>query len=808
MSKFTDCINGTTLSAKQKSNIIDDYQEQLNSHIRNGSDPVKAELDAAEEIFDKVVQKNVDERGAYLYNIRTASRHQDAIKNLSDDELIEYSVDAVERAYTLGSNGVTDALMAPIADMVDKATRRVTGQYKLPFYSSQKDMEQIVRAAFDETLSGPSSDIAKGIQRANDMSIDMMAEAGIKIQKDPLYRLPQNHLVERMTGKRDQWIKTHNKEGFLDWDNMKDFSEGRPIPTTVEGKAELLGRIFDTIITNGNIKDKKGVIVNSVAAKYAHRRFLRYASADAWLEAHKKYGENDILGTVVGHLKSVGMDIALAREFGNQPLSMIKNINTMTLNRAAKLDTALEQQGKKAKFGGKVAEMNKAAEEMHRIASFGHKAESKGFFSGLIGGGVNLMAAGKLGFTSIPAILTDSTLRHITRREMGAGAAPEIVRFASSLTNKSQRIQAVRLGAGVHTLVRQTVAAERFMGELFGGKLSRGFAEATVRFSRLAQITTSGRHAFTLDTFGQFGDYSKTRFSKLPDNMKTWLKRYNITSKEWDVFRATKKTSDSSGALIAPISLLDRTDIPYSEAFRLFEKFSLAVNAEMERAIPSVTLRARQAKGEYIREATVVGAATRATMQFKAWPTTMYYLHLRNGWRRGGVKAFSYLTTLGTSLTIAGAISIQIQNILQGRDVEKMDNLNFWMRSAFKGGSGAIIADIIANGADIVDGPLHSFAKQLGRLSKLGMKKLADGRDAGLLAEFLKFTKDNLPVVNSWQLDLVTDRVLENAIQTFDPVGHNKMRRRRKKYLRSKEKSEYWRYGKTEPDRAPEFDLY
>ena len=85
MSKFTDCINGTTLSAKQKNNIIDDYQEQLNSHIRNGSDPVKAELDAAEEIFDKVVQKNVDERGAYLYNIRTASRHQDAIKNLSDD---------------------------------------------------------------------------------------------------------------------------------------------------------------------------------------------------------------------------------------------------------------------------------------------------------------------------------------------------------------------------------------------------------------------------------------------------------------------------------------------------------------------------------------------------------------------------------------------------------------------------------------------------------------------------------------------------------------------------------------------------
>tara|TARA_R100000315_G_C5235398_1_gene147153 strand:- start:294 stop:2741 length:2448 start_codon:yes stop_codon:yes gene_type:complete len=815
MSKFIDCINRTTLSAKQKSAIIDDYSTRLKFHKANGSDAVKAELDAAEEMFDSIVQKNVEGRGAYLYNIKTAARHEEAIQKLDGTDLSEYSINVVERAYTLGTNAILDALTAPLADMVGMARTRIIGTAPatfnkyIPFYDSQKKMEEIVRATFDDTIGGMSGDVAKGIQRSNDMSLNMMAEAGITIQRDPLYRLPQHHLIERMSGRRKEWIEMHNQPGFLDWDNMKDFTEGRPIPTTVKDKADLLGDVFDTIVTNGKIKRKKtGVSVSSIASKYAHRRFIRYANADAWLQAHQKYGENDILGTVLGHLRSVSMDIALAREFGNQPANMIQNIAQITEQRASDLDLKLrERKQRKGRLRVKTEKNNKAAKEMHQIASYQQKAESRGFFAGAIHAGINIQAAGKLGYTSIPAVLSDSSLRHIVRREMGAGAAPEIVRFAAGLTRKEQKIQAIRLAAGVHTLAAQTMAIERHMGEVIGPL--RGFAESTIRFTQLGNLTTAGRQAFSLDTFGQFGDFAKTKFADLPEPMKTWLTRYDITSKEWDVFRATKKTSDTAGGLIAPISMLDRTDIPYSEAFRLYEKFSFAVNAEMERAIPSVTLRARQAKGEYIREDTVVGALTRTYGQFKAWPVTMYYLHLRNAWRRGGiVPRVSYLAKFGIPLTISGAISIQIINILQGNDPEKMDNIDFWERATLKGGAGAIWADVLASGTDIINGPVMGFFEDSVRLVKLGYKTVTSGHDEGFLGEFLLYLKENAPVANAWQVDRILDGILQNIIEIFDPVAYNKIRRRERRKLKRRKLTPYWRFGELEPDRAPEFDLY
>lgn len=799
MSGFTDCISKSSLSKRQKKKILSQYDEDVRRFILNGKPQAQAEVDAAKSLFDEVVAGNVAKKGAYVHNMRIMKGHYDAIETLDGMELVEYTQKILDEAYVTGENSFTAALASKLSDAIGKSFNPVTGSY----FKSQAMFEELVYGRYGKGVGGSDmSPVIKGmVKDIEDMTktVNKMLQAsGVSIKEDPTWIMPQYHVPGRMIGEANEaaWINMHMKSGFLDWDNMGDFLKGRVLPTTDEGRRELLAEVYNTIVTGG-VKDAGGNVTNSIASKYVHRRFIRYKTPEAWLEAHKAWGDDDIFGSLMTYVRRAGRDIALMQNLGANPAAAVRGMNGRIEKRAGELDKSRGKAGKGLQL--KAGSAEQIANNMYRVFSFAHKSPDLNPVAKTAYAGVNMLSSARLTATTVAALFTDRATTALVKKRMGAGASSSFVKLMLSKNNK---VQAVRNGAGVHSLVRSVTASERFLGEVMGPNWARQFPEFTVRFTGLANITTAGRQAFQVDAFGMLGDLAGTKFNDIPTATKGWFESYGITEADWDVFRATPKLSDESGGMLPVIAILDRTDIPYGEALRLFKKFGMAVDSEMEKAIPTMSLRARVAKGESIDEASTAGVFMRTGGQFMGFSLSMFYLHMLPQLRRPGMGAVKGMSALVGLLTLAGATTLQAKAIIDGRDPEDMTTLNFWLRSALQGGGLGFAGDVLSRGTGMLESPSVRFLDDTGRLGKKAYQQLVEGRDAGLTGEFIKYMSQNTPALDSWQARLITRTAVESAIKHFDSKAFNRMRMKQMRSDRKADRTRFKKFGKM-PSRMP-----
>ncbi len=199
------------------------------------------------------------------------------------------------------------------------------------------------------------------------------------------------------------------------------------------------------------------------------------------------------------------------------------------------------------------------------------------------------------------------------------------------------------------------------------------------------------------------------------------------------------------------------------------------------------------------------GEFVRALYLFKSFPIAMMEKHWRRAqflWHhRQYVDSLGYGAAIVVASTVFGALSVQIQNLLNGKDTQDISTWKFWLEAMAKGGGLGFIGDWLANGLsdDARYGAMSGLANfagpQIGTAvaasdlvtATLGSAIYDRNTKPGVKA--LQLVRSHTPFLNMWYTSSVLDRAFMNELQDWMSPGYiEKMERR----LRRGTGQEYW----------------
>ena len=210
------------------------------------------------------------------------------------------------------------------------------------------------------------------------------------------------------------------------------------------------------------------------------------------------------------------------------------------------------------------------------------------------------------------------------------------------------------------------------------------------------------------------------------------------------------------------------------------------------------------------------GELARSFWLFKSFPLAMISRHWNRAMSmptRGGRA--KYLAALIASTTVLGAVSMQIKELLAGRDPRNLnpfqkDGLRNWMKAMLQGGSLGLYGDFLfsestQHGQSPVAsflGPVIGLGEDLFKLTQGNIMQAASGQDTDAGAEALKFTRNNIPGGNLWYTKAIMDHLIWNQLAEYASPGYlGKVRRRAQREFGQEY---YWDPADTLPSRAPD----
>ena len=211
------------------------------------------------------------------------------------------------------------------------------------------------------------------------------------------------------------------------------------------------------------------------------------------------------------------------------------------------------------------------------------------------------------------------------------------------------------------------------------------------------------------------------------------------------------------------------------------------------------------------------GELWRAAMLFKSFPLAMMEKHWRRAQflnRHGGrVDQLGYLAAMVVSTTVMGALSLQIQDLLNGKDAEDVTSGKFWAAALTKGGGLGFLGDWIVNGLSddsrygAMSGAANILGPQLGSVIEASDAAFAWARapiydkDTKPGAKTVRSIRSHLPFLNMWYTSTAIDRAFMNEFNEWMSPGYLS---RMEKKLRRGTGQDYWLpLDNLTPTRAP-----
>lgn len=241
-----------------------------------------------------------------------------------------------------------------------------------------------------------------------------------------------------------------------------------------------------------------------------------------------------------------------------------------------------------------------------------------------------------------------------------------------------------------------------------------------------------------------------------------------------------------------------------------------AVLEETDVAVIEPGAKERVITGAGLQRGTWKGELTRSFFLFKSFPLAMIARH----WERGmslpnaGGRA-AYLGTLLAATTVLGMASMQVNEVLSGRDPKNLNpfgkgGTRNWIQALLKGGSLGIYGDFLFSEATqhgqspiaSLTGPVFGLVESAFNLTQGNAMQFARGEDTHLGAEVVKFAKGNTPAQSLWYAKAAFDHLIWNQLaEYFSPGYLAKLRQRSEREFGQKY---YWSPEDVAPDRAPD----
>ena len=857
MARFHDCI----ASAKAQGALTEDEARMLGSmydeQLRATGDHAKAKAGVADRMSAEALRKEnlarmQAERAEVLMNVaegyRGPSGRQDVLEAFggildnTNNRLVGVPSVTGRRNALFG-----DATRKFSASLERHRRTRITGRRQ-----NKVDLDGVVDAAFNG--GNPSEEaraFLKGFQEAADDLVDQFNRAGGAIQKLDSY-FPQNHDAGKMAhARKDRWIEFIAPR--LDVAKMRDPLTGEALsPARLR---ESLDAIYDRIVTDG----ASDLVANgtvpgrgAVANQRQEHRFLVFRDANAWREYNDAFGNGDVFAAMINHLQGLAKDTAAMQVLGPNPNATVHwmravireeqakaklgepslwNTRSETLETLRRVIAGGEASGNDKAVNARDIEPDAFLGELWTVVNGGAGLGSQN----LANAGMfirNVLTSAQLGGTFLTALAGDPAQQAMARRIAGLPQARYMVDVVTQVFSGRSKAEAAAAGIIMQDATEHLSMALRHRGVIGGAaEFSRWLPFWMMNWSGLQPWTVAHRRVQATSFMTHAARAMDASFDQLVahggDDAKLarWFEGFGIGPKEWEMIRQVTPQPQGDG-----VTMLRMPDIlnarPGDQAFyEVALRYSEAVHAFMEEAVPMGTARARAVLGAATKPGTRAGELTRSVTQYLTYPTTVGMSMLRATGEElsaGGNWRGRYFLGAGLlTLTVGGMMGLQFREIRNGRDPLDMNptssaGMRHWVQALAKGGGLGVYGDYIA--ADYLRGGGEVVAKLAGpTFGMLGdLAAIPAGLDVVAAAygdaevnrgkRAANFVRRNLPLQNIWWVKPVTDRMIFDQLDLLaDPYAHRAWRTRERRLERDKGQGQWWRRGEIMPNRAPDF---
>lgn len=596
---------------------------------------------------------------------------------------------------------------------------------------------------------------------------------------------PQHHSQSLVAAAgRDRWID--DVLPLLDRDRYVRETDGG-LMTDAQVRT-FLGHAWDTIATGGLNKmepGRAGAGMGMRANRGNESRQVHFKDADSYIQYHEAYADKDLMGTLIQHIDGAARDIAMVETLGPNPDHTYRLFKEAALQAAALADPTKVGRGhKQAAFLDSLY-----ANVAGKHPPIADAALARGFDAVR-----NWLVSTRLGSAVISSFADEATM-HLTAH---VNNLPEVKLFTNEIAllnpaNMADRRFLRRAGLGLDTL---TSSINRAGQDFLVNGFTKRVATFTMRASGLNAWTDAHKQAFGATYMDALAHLTRNvDFANLHPQDNRILLSKGITADDWNVWKlAQPEDWNGRGELLTPQSIARIPDADLAakglkpEARReAMIKLLSAIQEETDVAVIQPGARERSFMYGNEQRGTWRGELARSFFLFKAFPIAMFTRH----WQRalsmetkGGTAAYAAALLAGT--TVMGAISVQVGELLAGRDplntnpFEGDKGARFWVQALLKGGSMGIYGDFLNSqttqhgtgklGALL--GPIAGLAEESINLTQGNLVQLAMGEDTKAGAEFVKLLKGITPGTSLWYAKGALDHMIFHQLQEFYSPGY------------------------------------
>lgn len=639
------------------------------------------------------------------------------------------------------------------------------------------------------------------------------------------WAMPRDHSQIKVARDRDTWVSDH-----LRWADRSKYVKEDGAPMNDAELTDFLQHAWVSVATGGANKMEPGRPAgNGMRANRGNEsRQIHYRDAHAFIEAQQKYGERNLLELLVGHIDRAAQDIALVEALGPNPNHTMRYF----------LDTAAKEM--------KLADpVRTEAIDTQRRKIENLYAEVAGTreppASAAIANGFDtyraLNVAGRLGSAALTAVTDQGTLA-LTAKMNGMPIMKTLANELRMLNpaDATARREAMRAGLGLEQLIG---SLNRFGADGLGSteaisgrsaKWSQTAASKVMQVSGMNAMTAGAQRAFGATYMDLMGDMTRRHESlKAMDAAdRARLESAGITEMDWQVWRLADPEDwrGTGDTVLTPNSIYRLTDEqlrPLADQLRMSPqrlrdqaatRLLGSVLDETSMAIIEPGARERAFMHSRLPRGDVLGEIGRSFWQFKSFAVSMAMRHWERAMAQPGWGKARYIASLVATTTVLGAISLQLGEIVAGRDPRDMTDdgtlgvpgLRFGIASMLKGGALGLYGDFLFS--DQTQGGSDALIAILGPLagdikSVLTLKSQAtDGNMNATGANLVRLAKSHIPGANLWYTKAATDHMIFHQLQEYFSPGYLNNTRRRAQ--RDYDQQFWWEPGETSPDRGPD----
>jgi len=713
---FYDCLvkNLEALSGYGKKRIGDAaaaYDRIRDSHIASGASPIDAGYEAIAYVLTEINDEILRKQAALRKNINimaSANARSNQAETLTtgfygkggkekqlaaglrshneDQKFIKDAPSVQSEEYRL--HGWYHGILTRVAPSI--TTRRAFGRRP----PAQQQSELIDEFYGVNTGNAEAKEGVKALRQIFTMAYDDIRANGVRVKRyNPAENLPvnisPNRLLQKNGALNDAFV--NDMKGYLDFNSMQWPDGRRVLPDEHDMYLNAMRATINSGGKNSGFEHVWGEVFDKqFMREVIDGRNLRFKDADSWRAAHAKYADGDVFTTLQSTLTHLVRTGAKHNIYGPQPDRMIHTIASMAQKRLTTASSSGDTAAARA-----LPRLNKEIRQFHQEAAVALQSNPMDPNSSIaltVGTASNLVTTAQLGSAVVANVMGDTVnLLALTMAENRGvhslvRTMTEYVKAQIPGRAHSTLVDVQASGYMIDDLVFNDVQTSRLdLAHTVAPTWSKAWARVWTVAGGVPRHTNAFRHGINE---GFLLDMARNRTSKLtdvPETQQNLLRNAGITDTMWDEIRAKMATKEVRPGVHRYDSVESYNTMKRDLAERMHRAQVNEVNGVVMLPTNEASVKLRLG----VRPDTLPGALLHSTTMYTAQPLAAAYIVLRNimnGKMSRGKRVATY-AAFGMSMVVTGALAMQIRALLSGREVENMEDPDFWLKASLAGGA-------------------------------------------------------------------------------------------------------------------------